>query len=92
MLAGDNAIYGIIVYKPEFQPSILMARTASTMLALGTKAPDFQLPDVVSGQTISLETFASKKAMPKTPRPKLRRNSMQKNLSSGIVKNVKKSL
>ena len=40
-----------------------MARTASTMLALGTKAPDFQLPDVVSGQTISLETFASKKAM-----------------------------
>lgn len=38
-----------------------MVRTASTMLALGTPAPDFQLPDVVSGQTISLQTFAGKK-------------------------------
>jgi peroxiredoxin len=28
------------------------------MLELGTQAPDFQLPDVVSGQTISLATFA----------------------------------
>ncbi len=35
-----------------------MVRTASTMLALGTAAPDFSLPDVVSGQTISLNTFA----------------------------------
>ena len=40
-----------------------MALTPSTMLALGTKAPDFQLPDVVSGQTISLETFAGKEAL-----------------------------
>ena len=40
-----------------------MARTASTMLALGTKAPDFQLPDVLSGAAISLETFAPKKAL-----------------------------
>ena len=40
-----------------------MARTASTMLALGTTAPDFQLPDVVSGQTISLATFADKQAL-----------------------------
>ena len=40
-----------------------MALTASTMLSLGTKAPDFQLPDVVSGKTISLATFASKKAL-----------------------------
>ncbi len=40
-----------------------MALTASTMLPLGTKAPDFQLPDVVSGETISLETFADKKAL-----------------------------
>ncbi len=40
-----------------------MARTESTMLALGTVAPDFQLPDVVSGQTISLSTFADKKAL-----------------------------
>ncbi|HEY9661332.1 MAG TPA: thioredoxin family protein, partial [Allocoleopsis sp.] len=37
-----------------------MARTASTMLALGTQAPAFQLPDVVSGETVSLESFAGK--------------------------------
>jgi len=40
-----------------------MARTASTMLDLGTLAPDFQLPDVVSGETISLESFAGKKGL-----------------------------
>lgn len=40
-----------------------MAMTASTMLELGTLAPSFQLPDVVSGQTISLETFSDKKAV-----------------------------
>ncbi|MGK7874794.1 MAG: thioredoxin family protein [Xenococcaceae cyanobacterium] len=40
-----------------------MVLTASTMLPLGTKAPDFQLPDVVSGKTISLGTFADKKAL-----------------------------
>ena len=37
-----------------------MARTASTMLDLGTEAPAFQLPDVVSGEIISLDTFAGK--------------------------------
>lgn len=37
-----------------------MALTASTMLPLGTKAPDFQLPDVTSGEKISLSTFAGK--------------------------------
>ncbi len=40
-----------------------MALTPSTMLPLGTKAPNFQLPDVVSGQTISLDTFAGKQAL-----------------------------
>lgn len=40
-----------------------MALTASTMLSLGTPAPDFHLPDVVSGQTISLSSFADKKAL-----------------------------
>ncbi|MEI2580710.1 thioredoxin family protein [Scytonema sp. PRP1] len=40
-----------------------MALTASTMLSLGTQAPDFHLPDVVSGQTISLSTFAQNKAL-----------------------------
>ncbi|AFY57698.1 Peroxiredoxin [Rivularia sp. PCC 7116] len=40
-----------------------MVLTASTMLSLGTKAPNFQLPDVVSGETISLDTFTDKKAI-----------------------------
>jgi peroxiredoxin len=40
-----------------------MVLTASTMLALGTDAPDFHLPDVVSGEIISLATFADKKAL-----------------------------
>jgi len=40
-----------------------MVQTASTMLPLGTRAPNFQLPDVVSGRTISLDSFADKKAL-----------------------------
>ena len=40
-----------------------MVKTASTMLDLGTKAPNFQLPDTVSGETISLDTFADKKGL-----------------------------
>ncbi len=40
-----------------------MARTESTMLAIGTPAPDFQLPDVVSGETISLERFRGNKGL-----------------------------
>lgn len=31
-----------------------MARTYSTMMALGTKAPEFSLPDTVDGKTLSL--------------------------------------
>jgi peroxiredoxin len=40
-----------------------MVLTASTMLAIGTKAPNFHLPEVVSGNEISLDTFADKKAL-----------------------------
>lgn len=40
-----------------------MALTTSTMLPLGTKAPEFHLPEVVSGKTTSLSTFADKKAL-----------------------------
>jgi peroxiredoxin len=40
-----------------------MTLTPSTMLALGTPAPDFKLPDVVNQKTISLETFADKTAL-----------------------------
>ncbi|MBE9193465.1 thioredoxin family protein [Gloeocapsopsis crepidinum LEGE 06123] len=37
-----------------------MVKTASTMLPLGTQAPNFELSDVVTGQTISLSSFAEK--------------------------------
>jgi peroxiredoxin len=40
-----------------------MARTESTMLELGTAAPEFALPDVVTGQTVSLADFAGKRAL-----------------------------
>ncbi|MBT9314319.1 thioredoxin family protein [Leptothoe spongobia] len=40
-----------------------MVMVESTMLALGTKAPAFQLTDVTSGNTITLETFATSKAL-----------------------------
>lgn len=40
-----------------------MVRTASTMLELGTQAPDFNLSEVVAGQTISLSDFAGRKAL-----------------------------
>lgn len=40
-----------------------MALTPSTMLALGTSAPDFALPDVRTGETISLATFQDQPAV-----------------------------
>ena len=40
-----------------------MAATPSTMLALDTPAPDFSLPDVTTGNTVSLADFAGKKAL-----------------------------
>jgi peroxiredoxin len=39
-----------------------MVETASTMLTLGTKAPDFELPDTGS-KIVSLNDFADKKAL-----------------------------
>ena len=39
-----------------------MARTPSTMVALGTKAPDFLLPDTVSGKQISLKDIKGETA------------------------------
>lgn len=35
----------------------------STMLALGTAAPPFRLPDTVSGKTVALEDFAASRAL-----------------------------
>jgi peroxiredoxin len=40
-----------------------MAATASTMLELGTKAPEFELPDVVSGKAVSLASLQGKQAL-----------------------------
>ena len=40
-----------------------MVKTASTMLALGTAAPEIKLPDVVSNKTISLADFADAQAL-----------------------------
>lgn len=40
-----------------------MALTSSKMLALGTIAPDFTLPDVVSGNSITLSQFAADKPL-----------------------------
>lgn len=40
-----------------------MVKTESTMLPLGTAAPDFSLEDVVSHKTISLDTFKGKKGL-----------------------------
>jgi len=39
-----------------------MALTESTMLPLGTKAPEFNLPDTVSGKTLNLNDLQGKKA------------------------------
>ena len=40
-----------------------MVKTASTMLALGTAAPKFELQDVVSGETVSLADFGDRQAL-----------------------------
>lgn len=40
-----------------------MAGTESTMLELGTAAPDFALPDVVSGKTVRRDDFRGQKAL-----------------------------
>lgn len=40
-----------------------MALTESTMLQLGTTAPDFALPDVVTGKTVRRDDFRGQKAL-----------------------------
>jgi len=40
-----------------------MALTESTMLALGTSAPDFHLPDVTTGKTVALSDLGGTKAL-----------------------------
>ncbi|MFA6241838.1 MAG: thioredoxin family protein [Candidatus Hydrogenedentales bacterium] len=40
-----------------------MSLTPSTMIPLGTPAPDFSLPDTVTGKTVSLNDFKDSKAL-----------------------------
>ena len=40
-----------------------MSATPSTMTELGRKAPEFALPDVLTGQTVALGDFAGRKAL-----------------------------
>ena len=40
-----------------------MALTPSTMLPLGTEAPDFALPDVVDGSTVSRDDYRGRKGL-----------------------------
>ena len=40
-----------------------MTRTPSTMVDLGTPAPPFSLPDVVTGRTVTLDTFKDAPAL-----------------------------
>ncbi len=40
-----------------------MSLTPSTMMELGTRAPDFALPDVCTGQTVSLNDFTGSRAL-----------------------------
>src|SRR5690242_2532096 len=42
---------------------VSMAATESTMLELGTPAPDFQLSDVVSGRTVRRDDFRGREAL-----------------------------
>jgi peroxiredoxin len=40
-----------------------MAKTPSQMTELGRKAPQFELPDVLTGKRVTLDNFASQKAL-----------------------------
>lgn len=40
-----------------------MAKTESVMLALGTQAPDFSLPDVLTGQNVNTKSAAGPKGL-----------------------------
>lgn len=46
----------------NYDKGIKMAATPSTMIELGTKAPEFCLPDTVSGKTLCLNDLKSDKA------------------------------
>lgn len=45
----------IIMYQPRLE--LIMAKTASSMIALGTVAPDFNLPEPATGKTRDLQSM-----------------------------------
>ena len=49
--------------KSAILQEVFMVATESIMLELGTAAPDFKLNDVVTGNEVSLRTFAGKKGL-----------------------------
>lgn len=55
-------MYDIIISQSDTSSAHIMAK-ASTMLPLGTLAPDFNLPDVTTARSISLSDFSDKKAL-----------------------------
>lgn len=48
-------IKGVSTYLTTIERKKIMARTPSNMLDLGTKAPDFQLPNTIKPQTVNFE-------------------------------------
>jgi peroxiredoxin len=52
-----DIVYSSLVEKFS---GVVMARTPSIMLALGTAAPDFALPEPATGKTVSLKDFQGK--------------------------------
>jgi peroxiredoxin len=61
--SAENAFMPLQLFSCYAGHGNTMSRTESTMLRLGTAAPDFQLPDVVSGRTITLADFRDKQAL-----------------------------
>ncbi len=59
---NEHEIYSLRPALPVTYTSI-MAKTYSTMLALGTQAPDFSITDLVSGRVYTLDTFHDRKAL-----------------------------
>ena len=57
--ATDQGTWKRMTGSPQdLKGDISMAATPSTMLALGTNAPEFELPDVVSGKVVAAREIA----------------------------------
>jgi len=58
----DLIEYDVVQFNSSFEDDSYMVRTASTMMPLGTAAPDFSLPET-DGGTVSLADFTGHKAL-----------------------------